>query len=78
MLYYLLAAPGQHLLASRLIRASISAIVLIIIGEFIFTIACAIIAKIKGYSAILFGILGFFFSIVTLIIVLLLPRRRRR
>ena len=78
MLRYFLAAPGQHILASGFIRASVGAIVLLIIGEFIFTIACAVIARIKGYSAVLFGILGFFFSIVTLIIVLVLPRRRRR
>ena len=29
----------------------------------------------NGYSAVLFGILGFFFSIITLIVILVIPRR---
>jgi len=34
------------------------------------------VAKGKGYSAILFEVLGFFVSLVTLIVVLVIPRRR--
>ncbi len=33
-------------------------------------------AKSKGYSAVLFGILGLIFSIITLIVVLVIPRKR--
>ena len=36
---------------------------------------CASIAGKKGYSPVLFGILGFFFFIITLIRVLVLPRK---
>ena len=36
---------------------------------------CAWIAGSKGYSPVLFGILGFFFFFVTLIVVLVLPRK---
>jgi len=34
------------------------------------------VAKGNGYSAILFGVLGFFVSLITLIVVLVIPRRR--
>jgi hypothetical protein len=76
MLQQLLAAPSQHVLAAGFIRAGITAVFLLIVAEFIFVIICALVAKAKGYSAILFAVLGFFFSIITLIIVLVLPRRR--
>lgn len=36
---------------------------------------CARIAGSKGYSPVLFGILGFFFWLITLIVVLVLPRK---
>ena len=42
-----------------------------------FAYACAKIAQGKGYNAILFGILGYFFSIIVLIVVLVLPDRRK-
>lgn len=38
--------------------------------------ACYMLAKNKGYSPILFGVLGFFFSIITLIVVLVLPKKK--
>lgn len=37
---------------------------------------CAVVGKSKGYSALLFGLLGLFFSLITLIVVLVIPRRR--
>jgi ABC-type transport system involved in cytochrome c biogenesis permease subunit len=49
-------------------------LVSIVIG-LLFAWICARVAGGKGYSPVLFGILGFFFSCVTLIIVLLIPRR---
>jgi energy-coupling factor transporter transmembrane protein EcfT len=42
-----------------------------------FAIACARIAKRKGYSEVGFGLLGFFLSIFALILVLVLPDRRK-
>ena len=42
-----------------------------------FAYACAKIAQSKGYNAILFGVLGYFFSIIVLIVVLVLPDRRK-
>jgi hypothetical protein len=37
---------------------------------------CAFLAKRKGYSVVLFGILGFFFSLITLIVLLFIPRKK--
>jgi hypothetical protein len=37
--------------------------------------ACASIARSKGRSSTLWGILGFFFTIIALIIIAILPRR---
>lgn len=47
-----------------------------LIGGIIAAVLCGVIARTKGYSAILFAILGFFFSIITLIVVLVIPKRR--
>jgi len=46
-----------------------------LIGGIIAAVVCALIAKSKGHSAVLFGILGFFFSLITLIVILVVPRR---
>ncbi len=74
----LLAAP-PHVLAAGLLRSGFRAVLLLlIIGEFIVAIICALVARMKGYSAVLFAVLGFLFSIIALIVVLLIPRRRRR
>jgi hypothetical protein len=37
--------------------------------------ACSSIARSKGRSPVVWGILGFFFTLITLIIIVLLPRR---
>ena len=42
----------------------------------VFALLCGWIAVRKGRSALLWGILGFFFSIITLIVVLVLRPRR--
>lgn len=39
-------------------------------------VACVMIAGRKGRSQVLWGILGFFFSIITLIVIALLPASR--
>jgi len=73
--HHLLAAPEQHLHAAGFILRGIRG-VLVIIGSVIAGVICAFVAKSKGYSAVLFGILGLIFSIITLIVVLVIPRKR--
>ncbi|MFF1555483.1 deoxyribodipyrimidine photolyase [Rhodococcus erythropolis] len=46
-----------------------------LIGGVIAAILCGFIGKAKGYSALLFAVLGFFFSIITLIVVLIIPKK---
>lgn len=41
----------------------------------VFAWLCSRIANGKGYSPLLFAILGFFFSCITLVVVLVLPRK---
>ena len=48
-----------------------------VLVSLVFAFACAAIAGGKGRSRALFGILGFFFSLITLIVVLLVPRKTR-
>ncbi len=43
--------------------------------DVLFAWLCASIAGNKGYSPVLFGILGFFFFLITFIVVLVLPRK---
>jgi len=71
MLHTLLASPDQQTLAAGFILSGIKGI-FYLIGGIIAAIICGLIAKSKGYSAIL----GFFFSIITLIVILVIPRRR--
>ena len=75
MLSHLIAAPQMHLMAAGMILSGIKG-VLYLIGGVIAAVLCGLIAKAKGYSAVLFAVLGFFFSIITLIVVLIIPRRR--
>ena len=78
MLQQLLASSDQHVLAAGFILSGIKGI-FVLIGGIIAAIICGLIAKTKGYSALLFAVLGFFFSIITLIVilvVLVIPRKR--
>jgi hypothetical protein len=45
-------------------------------GGVIAAILCGVVGRAKGCSAMLFAILGFFFSIIALIVVLVIPKRR--
>ncbi len=75
MLQQLLASSDQHVRAAGFILSGIKGI-FVLIGGIIAAIICGLIAKTKGYSALLFAVLGFFFSIITLIVVLVIPRKR--
>lgn len=78
MVQHLLASPlpvDEHVQAAGFILRGIRAI-FYLIGGLIAAVICAVVAKSKGRSAVLFGILGFFFSIITLIVVLVLPRKK--
>ncbi|MDQ6649464.1 MAG: deoxyribodipyrimidine photolyase [Actinomycetota bacterium] len=72
---HLLASSPGHLLAAGFILSGIKGI-FYLIGAIVAAVICAVVAGGKGYSAILFGILGFFFSIITLVVVLVIPRKR--
>ncbi len=50
--------------------------VISLVVSLIFAFACSAIAGSKGRGRILWGILGFFFSLITLVVVLLLPRKK--
>ncbi|MDQ2728058.1 MAG: hypothetical protein M3Y91_09405 [Actinomycetota bacterium] len=47
-----------------------------IIISLLFAFGCSRLASSKGRGPILWGILGFFFTLITLIVVLILPRKR--
>ncbi len=72
-MHTLLAASDTHVLAAGMILSGVKGI-FYLIGGIIAAVVCALIAKSKGHSAVLFGILGFF-SIITLIVILVVPRR---
>jgi MFS-type transporter involved in bile tolerance (Atg22 family) len=42
----------------------------------VFALFCGELADRKGYSRVLFSILGFFFIIITLIVILVLPSKQ--
>ena len=48
-----------------------------VIVEFLCIYLCASIAARKGYSPLLWAILGFFFFFISLIVLLVLPDRNR-
>jgi len=76
-MHTLLAASDTHVLAAGMILSGVKGI-FYLIGGIIAAVVCALIAKSKGHSAVLFGILGFFFSIITLIVILVIPPEKRR
>jgi hypothetical protein len=50
--------------------------IFVAMGSIIAAIVCAVIAGVKGRSAIGWGILGLFFSILTLIVVIVIPSKK--
>ncbi|MCV7160427.1 MULTISPECIES: hypothetical protein [Mycobacteriaceae] len=70
----ILAAQTQPEAAGFILRGIKG--IFVAIGSIIAAIICAIIAGLKGRSAIGWGILGLFFSIITLIVVIVIPSKK--
>ena len=75
MLHGLLLAAQDNPQAAGFILRGIKGI-FVAIGSVIAAIICAVIAGLKGRSALGWGILGLFFSILTLIVVVIIPSKR--
>jgi len=75
MLHTLVIAAAQQPEAAGFILRGIKGI-FVAIGSVIAAIVCAVIAGTKGRSAIGWGILGLFFSIITLIVVIIIPSKK--
>ncbi len=75
MLHSLLLASADAPMAAGFILRGIKGI-FVLIGSVIAAIICAVIAGTKGRSAIGWGILGLFFSILTLIVVIVIPKKK--
>jgi hypothetical protein len=76
MLHSTVLMASDNVEAAGLILRGIKGI-FVLIGGLIAAIICAVIAGTKGRSAIGWGILGFFFSIITLIVVIVIPSKKR-
>jgi len=50
--------------------------IFVAIGSVIAAVICALVASMKGRSALFWGILGLFFSIFTLIVVIIIPSKK--
>ncbi|KAA0078896.1 deoxyribodipyrimidine photolyase [Mycolicibacterium sp. P9-64] len=75
MLHSLVLASADMPMAAGFILRGIKGI-FVAIGSVIAAIVCAVIAGTKGRSAIGWGILGLFFSIITLIVVIVIPSKK--
>ncbi|MBV8929324.1 MAG: deoxyribodipyrimidine photolyase [Mycobacteriaceae bacterium] len=75
MLHEVVLAMQSQPEAAGFILRGIKAI-FVAIGSIIAAIVCAIIAGMKGRSALGWGILGLFFSILTLIVVIVIPSKK--
>ena len=76
MVHLLLAGAPVQVEAAGFILSGIKGI-FVAIGSVIAAVLCAVIAGAKGRSAVLFGILGLFFSLITLIVVIVIPRKHK-
>jgi hypothetical protein len=76
MLHGLVLAAQNNPEAAGFLLRGIKGI-FVAIGSVIAAIICAVIAGMKGRSAIGWGILGLFFSILTLIVVVVIPSKRK-
>jgi hypothetical protein len=75
MLHAMVLAAQDNPQAAGFILRGIKGI-FVLIGSVIAAIICAVIAGTKGRSAIVWGVLGLFFSILTLIVVIIIPSKK--
>ncbi|MGH3641207.1 MAG: deoxyribodipyrimidine photolyase [Mycobacterium sp.] len=75
MLHSVLLATSDNVEAAGFILRGIKGI-FVAIGSVIAAIVCAVIAATKGRSALGWGVLGLFFSIITLIVVIVIPSKK--
>jgi hypothetical protein len=75
MLHTVLLASSDQVLAAGFILRGIKGI-FVALGSIIAAIICAVIAGTKGRSALGWGVLGLFFSILTLIVVIVIPSKK--
>jgi Na+/melibiose symporter-like transporter len=75
MLHSVLLATSDNVEAAGFILRGIKGI-FIAIGSVIAAIVCAVVAATKGRSALGWGVLGLFFSIITLIVVIVIPSKK--
>jgi hypothetical protein len=75
MLHTVVLAASDNVEAAGFIVRGIKGI-FVAIGSIIAAIICGVIAATKGRSAIGWGILGLFFSILTLIVVIVIPSKK--
>jgi hypothetical protein len=71
---FVLAAQSQPEAAGFILRGIKG--IFVAIGSIVAAIVCALIAGMKGRSALGWGILGLFFSILTLIVVIVIPSKK--
>lgn len=75
MLHEIVIAAQSNPEAAGFILRGIKGI-FVLIGSVIAAVVCAVIASMKGRSAVLWGLCGLFFSILTLIVVIVVPSKR--
>jgi len=75
MLHSMVLAAQDNPQAAGFILKGIKGI-FVLIGSVIAAVICAVIAGTKGRSALGWGVLGLFFSILTLIVVIIIPSKK--
>ncbi|MDP7702902.1 MULTISPECIES: deoxyribodipyrimidine photolyase [unclassified Mycobacterium] len=75
MLHEMVLAAQSNPEAAGFILRGIKGI-FVAIGSVIAAVICALVASMKGRSALFWGILGLFFSIFTLIVVIIIPSKK--
>lgn len=75
MLHEVITAAQSNPEAAGFILRGIKGI-FVMVGSVIAAIVCAVIASMKGRSAVIWGLCGLFFSILTLIVVIIVPSKR--
>ncbi|WP_205877282.1 deoxyribodipyrimidine photolyase [Mycobacterium camsae] len=75
MLHQMVLAAQSNPEAAGFILRGIKGI-FVAIGSIIAAIICAVVASMKGRSALVWGMLGLFFSLLTLIVVIIIPSKK--